>query len=89
VLVGDIIGVCVVGFCAGVWLGICVIGVYVMIVDRAMLHRGLFEFVGISIDRTVIIVGWLVSRMAVVVAVRRLVAITVMRSCVSGLEEEA
>ena len=88
-MVGDIIGVCVVGFRAGVWLGICVIGVYVMTVDGAMLHRGSFEFVGTSVDRTLIIVGWLVSRMTVVVDVRRLVDITVMRSCVGGLEEGA
>jgi len=83
VSVGDIIGVYVVGYHAGVWLGICVIGVSAMTVDVSMLHRGSFEFVVTLVDRTVIIVRGLVSRMVVVVAVRRLVVVSV----VGGLEE--
>jgi len=83
VLVGDIIGVRVVGYRANVWLGICVIGVSAMTVDVSMLHRGSFKFVVTSIDRTVIILGGLVLRIVVVVAV------LVVGGCVGGLEEGA
>jgi len=87
VLVGDIIGVCVVGSCASVWLDIYVIGVSVMTVDVSMLHSVSLEFVGTSVDRTAIIVGGLVLRMVVVVALRRLVAVMVVGDCMGGLEE--
>jgi len=89
VSVGDIIGVYVVGYQASIWFGIYVKGISIMTVDVSMFHRGSFECVVTSVDRTVIIVGGLVSRMVVVVAVRRLVVVSVVGGCVGGLEEGA